>query len=394
MSIKINIDDNMLVIKHFSSAKMLQKPSNNNIKSARLNAIPTNIITGFLGVGKTTAILHLLQTKPANERWAVLVNEFGEVGIDGSLMSGQLTEHNGIFISEVSGGCMCCAAGVPMQIALKTLLLKAQPDRLLIEPTGLGHPKEIIKILTAEHNLSVINLLATVTLVDARNIKNPRYTTHDTFNQQLDIADIVIGNKAELYEEQDKANLSVYLQEKYSKEKPLYFTEHGKLNWQWLSNKTNYQISSKQLNDKMAVGRSLPLFNNDNNKAIKDQPLPSCGYIRIDNQGEGFYSSGWRFSAKFIFSREKIQQLLTQLAAERVKAIFHTVDGVFSYNNTLDSFTENQLINSTDSRIEIITKQPLSMFTQIAPKQTSFEQCLLNCVLDKLSIVVSNLNPG
>jgi G3E family GTPase len=55
--------------------------------SKPIEAIPTNIITGFLGVGKTSAILHLLKFKPANERWAVLVNEFGEIGVDGRLIS-------------------------------------------------------------------------------------------------------------------------------------------------------------------------------------------------------------------------------------------------------------------------------------------------------------------
>ncbi|HBC56865.1 MAG TPA: cobalamin biosynthesis protein CobW, partial [Gammaproteobacteria bacterium] len=78
-----------------------------------LEAIPTNVITGFLGVGKSTAILNLLKNKPGNERWAVLVNEFGEVGIDGTLFSGKEAEKTGVFIREVSGGCMCCAAGLP-----------------------------------------------------------------------------------------------------------------------------------------------------------------------------------------------------------------------------------------------------------------------------------------
>src|SRR5688500_14976207 len=108
-----------------------------------LQAIPTNIITGFLGVGKTTAILHLLKHKPQHERWAVLVNEFGEVGIDGSLLTGASAADGDIFIREVPGGCMCCAAGLPMQIALNRLLSKARPHRVLIEPTGLGHPAEI-----------------------------------------------------------------------------------------------------------------------------------------------------------------------------------------------------------------------------------------------------------
>lgn len=72
-----------------------------NTKLEKIQAIPTNIITGFLGVGKTTAILSLLANKPENERWAVLVNEFGEIGIDGSLLQGQYSENSGIFIREV-----------------------------------------------------------------------------------------------------------------------------------------------------------------------------------------------------------------------------------------------------------------------------------------------------
>ena len=68
----------------------------------RIEAVPTNIITGFLGVGKTSAILHLLKSKPDNERWAVLVNEFGEIGVDGSLFQGQHSEDGNVFIREVA----------------------------------------------------------------------------------------------------------------------------------------------------------------------------------------------------------------------------------------------------------------------------------------------------
>ena len=89
--------------------------------SSRITAVPTNIITGFLGVGKTSAILHLLRHKPDDERWAVLVNEFGEIGVDGSLLQGRHAEATGVFVREVPGGCMCCTAGLPMQIALNQL---------------------------------------------------------------------------------------------------------------------------------------------------------------------------------------------------------------------------------------------------------------------------------
>jgi G3E family GTPase len=71
------------------------------ISTSRIKAVPTNIITGFLGKGKTSAILHLLKSKPDKERWAVLVKEFGEIGVDGSLFQGQHSEEGKVFIREV-----------------------------------------------------------------------------------------------------------------------------------------------------------------------------------------------------------------------------------------------------------------------------------------------------
>ena len=179
----------------------------------QLQAVPTNVITGFLGVGKTTAILNLLKNKPDNERWAVLVNEFGEIGVDGSLFEGQHSQQQGVFIREVPGGCMCCTSGLPMQIALNQLLSKAKPDRLLIEPTGLGHPKEVLEVLTSEYYQDVLSLHKTLTIVDARKLKQQRYTDHDTFNQQIALADMVVGNKTDLYESKDKARLSDYVKQ-------------------------------------------------------------------------------------------------------------------------------------------------------------------------------------
>ena len=82
-----------------------------------LSGIATNIITGFLGAGKSTAILDLISNKPRDERWAILVNEFGEVGIDGGLLETNHAEE--VYIREVPGGCMCCTAGLPMLMAMK-----------------------------------------------------------------------------------------------------------------------------------------------------------------------------------------------------------------------------------------------------------------------------------
>lgn len=178
-----------------------------NFSKEKISAIPTNIITGFLGVGKTSTILHLLKTKPADERWAVLVNEFGKVGVDGSLFQGQRNKDQQVHIREVPGGCMCCTAGLPMQIALNELLIRAKPHRLLIEPTGLGHPVEVLEVLTSEYYRYVLSIEKIVTLVDARKLSDTRYTEHATFNQQIAIADVIVGNKQDLYQPEHQNQL-------------------------------------------------------------------------------------------------------------------------------------------------------------------------------------------
>ncbi len=310
----------------------------------KIHAVPTNIITGFLGVGKTSAILHLLKTKPAKERWAVLVNEFGEIGVDGSLLEGQHLEDQGVFIREVPGGCMCCAAGLPMQIALNQLLTRAKPDRLLIEPTGLGHPKEVLQVLSADHYQEVLELQKILTLVDARKLSNTRYTEHETFNQQIAIADIVVGNKLDLYQSDEKLWLEDYVSKHGAPKSQVVFTQNGELTSDYLLGKTSATAKGHHVH---SSSEQKPL--------LSEAPIPKCGYIKASNEGEGFNSIGWRFSPSRVFSHEKLFAFLSGIIAERMKAVFITESGVFGYNLTPDALTEIELDDCIESRVEIIS---------------------------------------
>jgi G3E family GTPase len=310
-----------------------------------IEPVPTNIITGFLGVGKTSAILHLLKSKPDNERWAVLVNEFGEIGVDGSLFQGQHSEDGNVFIREVPGGCMCCAAGLPMQIALNQLLARAKPDRLLIEPTGLGHPIEVLEVLTAEYYFNVLSIEKIVTLVDARNLADPRYTEHATFNQQIAIADVVVGNKQDLYQPQDRVQLEHYAKSKSQSEVEVIFTEQGRLSLTTLEGSTHASVGSHHHHHHSKGAEQDSLVN---------APLPESGYLKAVNQGEGFHSIGWRFDSRKIFNRQALFLFLSGVVAERVKAVFITESGIFGYNLTPDALTEIELDDCFESRIDII----------------------------------------
>ncbi|WP_220720751.1 CobW family GTP-binding protein [Agarivorans litoreus] len=314
-------------------------------KRQPISAVPTNIITGFLGVGKTSAILQLMRNKPENERWAVLVNEFGEIGIDGALLQGQHQQQQ-VYIREVPGGCMCCAAGLPMQIALNQLLSESKPDRLLIEPTGLGHPKEVLEVLSSEYYQQVLSLNKTITLVDARNLSDARYTSHETFNQQIAIADTVIGNKLDLYQTDEQQQLREYVTQHGRKGAQVLFSKNGQMDISCLQGAT---AGSYAPDEHHHHGHDKPL--------ASEQVIPESGYLKASNQGEGFNSIGWRFAPNKVFDRKKLCLLLLSLKVERIKAVFITSSGVFAYNYTSDGLSEAELDDCLESRIEVIANQ-------------------------------------
>lgn len=332
-----------------------------------LSGIPTNIVTGFLGAGKTSAILSFLAQKPASERWAVLINEFGEIGVDGSLLEGRGSESAGVFVAEVPGGCMCCTAGLPMQIALTQLLRRSRPQRLLIEPTGLGHPIEVLQTLASEHYRDVLSLQKTLTFVDARNLADSRYTTHDTFLQQLEIADLIVGNKEDLYAPSDRDALRALAKQHGNDDVELLTCSHGRLDLSCLEGSTAQRIEPRASH----AHASKP------GPTVAEQPFPERGVLSAENAGEGFQSLGWRFSPDKVFDRERVINFLRGLDVERVKAVFITRTGVFGYNGTRDGVSETELDDCIESRIEIIAEaldadleQRLYACLQTAPDQS------------------------
>jgi G3E family GTPase len=307
-----------------------------------IQAVPTNIITGFLGVGKTTLIKHLLSNKPEEERWAILVNEFGEVGIDGALLSGD-TESN-VFIKEVPGGCMCCTSGLPMQIALNVLLSKARPHRLLIEPTGLGHPTEVLATLSAEHYKTVLDIQTTLTLVDARKVTNSRYSEHTTFQEQLRIADVICASKADLYGPEDINHLKDYLKQLGLANTELVVRDSEVLGIDLLQGPSRFSLPQSEHHH----------HSSDMNTIDLSERMQDKGWARVSNQGEGFVSHGWVISPTHVFDYNTVVGLLSYLDVERLKAVMITERGVFVFNFADGILSQNEIDETNDSRLEFI----------------------------------------
>lgn len=293
--------------------------------------IPTNLVLGFLGVGKTTAIIDLLKHKPADEVWAVLVNEFGEVGIDGALL-----EQEGAVVREVPGGCMCCVAGLPMQIGLNRLIQKAQPDRLLIEPTGLGHPSQIIETLTSEHYQKVLSLGPVLCLVDSRRLEEPRVLENVQFRDQVAAADILIANKTDLCTEAQMAHFDSWSAALSPRKRAVFRTRQGRLNIAWLDGDTDLnEVTAPHAHHHHADQGDKPA----------PPPLGAVPWQMVTNRGQGHTSVGWRLHAATRLNENGLLALALDGRFLRFKAVVNTSEGW-------------RAINIADGALSVVSAEP------------------------------------
>lgn len=309
--------------------------------------IPTNLIIGFLGVGKTTAIRHLLSQVPDGEHWGVLVNEFGEIGIDGALL-----EAEGVAIQEVAGGCLCCVASAGLQIGLNQLIKNHNPDRILIEPTGLGHPAQIITQLLTEPFQQVLALGATIGLVDARQLSDPRYREHPTYQDQIYLADVLVASKADLYSEKDHQAFEQLARTLEPPKQYLATVEHGRLQEAWLD-------LPRSENRKALFPEAHRFLQQTQLDEHEHEHEPKSDWLRIENARDGYHSCGWLINKNRLFNTKRMIELLENFDADRVKGTIHTEDGWLALNLTAGERDIREIEKRADNRLEIIHSQML-----------------------------------
>jgi len=157
-----------------------------------MKKIPVHIISGFLGAGKTTLILQLLGRKPPDEHWAIVINEFGKISIDGATLQSKSAEGS---LYEISGGCICCSAKAYFAENLDKIVNEKRYQRILIEPSGLGGIDHITELVGQYPELL---LMPVVCLVDIAMTKHPRLRMLPIFRAQILKADLVMFTKTEL----------------------------------------------------------------------------------------------------------------------------------------------------------------------------------------------------
>ncbi|PNV59017.1 cobalamin biosynthesis protein CobW [Clostridium sp. chh4-2] len=152
-----------------------------------------DIISGFLGAGKTTFIKKLLEEAIAGEQVVLIENEFGEIGIDGGFL-----KNSGIEIREMNSGCICCSLVGDFGKSLEEVLVKYKPERVIIEPSGVGKLSDVMKaVRDVASNLDVV-LNSAVTIVDAAKCKMYMKNFGEFFNNQIENAGTIVLSRTDV----------------------------------------------------------------------------------------------------------------------------------------------------------------------------------------------------
>ena len=304
-----------------------------------LSNIPTYLIAGPLGAGKTTLIRQLLEQRPVDEQWAVLINEFGQVGLDTALLEDQARQ---VQLAELPGGCLCCVNGLPFQVGLGRLLGRAKPDRLFIEASGLGHPLSLLKQLSQPPWAGVLQLQGLIMVLDVAALARSEALA-EAQEQALQSAALIVMNKSATLNETIRKHLVMRFAAI-----PQHWTDQG-------------QLKLTELPVAPAVPSSLSA-----SVLLTEQltPLPQplwrtvADLLCYEHSMDGFFSIGWRGHPAQCYGQTALQAWLTGNPWQRAKGILHTDQGWLAFNAVKGEPLSWQPSDwRKDNRIELIDSQ-------------------------------------
>ncbi len=213
-----------------------------------------DIISGFLGAGKTTLIKKLLKEAFQDEQVVLIENEFGEIGIDGGFL-----KEAGIEIREMNSGCICCSLVGDFGASLKEVIDKYHPDRILIEPSGVGKLSDVIRAVQDVQEETGLALNSYTTVVDAKKCKMYMRNFGEFFNNQVEYAGAIIMSRTDIVDE-EKAMQSMDLLRSLNKKAAIITTPIENLDGKKLLEVMENPVSLEQ-------------------EMMEEEVCPECGHV-------------------------------------------------------------------------------------------------------------------
>ena len=263
------------------------------VKTCLNKPTPVTLVTGLLGSGKTSLIKHLLAHKPPQARWVLIINEFGDIGIDGAVLSEQDTP-----LFEVNGGCICCSAQANLAQALNKVSQLESLDRLIIEPTGLGHPAQIIDLLKGHPSAQNFKLQNSFCVINLANFDLERYQKSAVLRDQISLADYLVLNKTDLVSTQQLEQSEAFLKSLRPVKTAIIPTQQAKIDLNWLDQTpTRPGFSLLQA----PVHQTAITQTHEANSHLPE-------VIRAQIQVGSVSSVGWVFTPSVLFMRPAVKQ--------------------------------------------------------------------------------------
>ena len=293
--------------------------------------IPVHILGGFLGTGKTSAIRAQLAARQG-ERVAVIVNDFGEAGLDAATLEGSAPYK----LTSIPGGCVCCTAPEGFVDALGAVLAE-QPDRLWIEPTGLARPQDLVDTIRRSPHQDAVELAPVVVLVDpARLGPAASESERELIGQQIGIADVLVANRTDLCSDEALARFDALAAGLWPGPMAVHRTTHGRL-------------PREALEWPAGEGARLP------------RAAAGEAHAHRHDTTAGYGARSFRWSPASVFSHERLaraalraSQGLAGAPLARLKGIFRTQEGFLLLEVAGGSLHEARSHHRRDSRADVI----------------------------------------
>ena len=341
--------------------------------------IKVNIICGPLGSGKTTLVKQLLEQKPPQESWAVLVNEFGSIGIDGAILS----DAPNVMVTQMPGGCICCSAKGELKTTLEQLLQRMPNlDRLLIEPTGLGEPDSLVDLFKDNELSKFFEVQTVFSVFDIAHTSITELKSLTIMQSLLSMADILVLNKQDLATSEQTEALIHYCETLYPPKQAILTTRQSQLDSSYLSHSHRF-ISGFRLQPPTPQGITATAHQHAPTQVSAELPyqpleLP-CLLNRAYKYQLGVASIGWIFKPELVFDWMALKNLFENLQKQpglvkRAKGVLRAGAPWMLFQYAAGEVSREYIAYRQDSRLELLLASP-DNFDFVA-----FEKLLLACI--------------
>lgn len=305
-----------------------------------------DVIYGFLGSGKTTFIQNILERWGGQERIVVLVNEFGEVGIDGDLLQGR----NG-YVVEMPSGCICCTLQADFRTQMLDICQEIKPQRVVVEPTGVATITQIQQILQAEIFQDSIQKVHNIFIADAQTLMDLYKSNRQFVESQIGNAHLALLNKCDLVDKK-KAQLAISVINSINPSISVLVSEHGQVDW------AEYQAALAAHGDIQHQERTPD--SSFSHELEEHPPADSRLHFHPEQDALGYESIG-RVYSDVLFHKPALETLFQDLQKHelgenivRAKGIFQLQQGALLIELASGEMSTQPAQKSQQSKISII----------------------------------------